>query len=557
MNDRSLGEGWVPARGRRLSIVMERASEWSSSILVKETRQALRGKQFVWTYFALLIVAGVWTMLGLTLSGAEGDSSEAGPLLFYGFGVILGFPLGLIIPFGAYRSLAHEFDDGTIQLISITSMKPYQIIAGKLGSSVLQMLVYLSVLAPCITFTYLLRGINLFQIGIAMLICILGSLCLSSFGLFLASITRSRMASVGISVAFVVLLVWLYTIWIAGLNVLTFLAPNMADADSESVILFAFFAVAASTTALLFAGAASQISFPADNRSTLIRIMMLIQQTLLLAVFLASLELGNYQEVYAVYAMIFGHYWLVMGSFLAGESPELSRRVRRTLPQTSVTKRLFSLFYPGPGRGYLFAMANLWACTVMLAMAAIFDQQLTSAVNRTKARSDVALGLFATSVYASFFLTSVFLLVTWLNRFRGLRPGPPAAVIVALVLVVFATVSGLLIQYNFLPTSNRNIWSEIQILNWYWTCNDIFDKGKFSDSFATVCLFAIVVVIFVLVAVTIAARELLQIRTATPDRVLAEKRRTKPRELAPGESLDEIFGRVKSDEAPARSTAAN
>jgi len=34
-----------------------------------------------------------------------------------------------------------------------------QIISGKLGSAALQVLVYLSALAPCLAFTYLLRGL--------------------------------------------------------------------------------------------------------------------------------------------------------------------------------------------------------------------------------------------------------------------------------------------------------------------------------------------------------------------------------------------------------------
>ena len=102
----------------------DRLSEWCSSILVKETRQALKSRQFIWTYFVLLVCVGVWTVLGLAVAY---DQYRAGRQLLFGFMVILGFPLGLIIPFGAYRSLAREFEDGTINLISITTMRPYQI----------------------------------------------------------------------------------------------------------------------------------------------------------------------------------------------------------------------------------------------------------------------------------------------------------------------------------------------------------------------------------------------------------------------------------------------
>ena len=99
----------------------ETCSEWCSSILVKETRQALKSRQFIWTYIVLLVCVGVWTVIGLTFSG---NSYQIGPTLLIGFFMILGFPLAVIIPFSAYRSLAREFEDGTISLISITTMKP-------------------------------------------------------------------------------------------------------------------------------------------------------------------------------------------------------------------------------------------------------------------------------------------------------------------------------------------------------------------------------------------------------------------------------------------------
>ena len=188
----------------------ERLSEWCSSILVKETRQALKSRQFIWTYLALMICVGVWTVFGLASSRNQYD---AGRDLLAGFWVILGFPLALIIPFSAYRSLSREFEDGTINLISITTMKPYQIVTGKFGSAVLQMLTYLSVLAPCICFTYLLRGISISQIVLGLLICVGGSICLTVLGLFLAGVFRSRTLGVGVSVLFVLFLGWLYYGW--------------------------------------------------------------------------------------------------------------------------------------------------------------------------------------------------------------------------------------------------------------------------------------------------------------------------------------------------------
>ena len=51
-----------------------------------------------------------------------------------------------------------EREDGTYELLSITSLSSRQIVTEKLGSSLIQMLVYYATLAPCIAFTYLFAG---------------------------------------------------------------------------------------------------------------------------------------------------------------------------------------------------------------------------------------------------------------------------------------------------------------------------------------------------------------------------------------------------------------
>ncbi len=102
------------------------------------------------TYFALLVA------VSLTILLQDNSSHRVAPIVVFLW--VLGFTLAFVIPFIAFRSLSSEFEGDTLQLVSITTMKPYQIVLGKPGSAVLQMLIYLSVLAPCIMFTYLLRG---------------------------------------------------------------------------------------------------------------------------------------------------------------------------------------------------------------------------------------------------------------------------------------------------------------------------------------------------------------------------------------------------------------
>ena len=160
----------------RLDPFVDKSSDRFSSILVKETRQATKSRHFVWTFFATIIITLVVTFVVL----AEGSrSNQLGPTLLMGYLVVLGLPLMIIVPMSTFQSLSAEHGDGTLQLISITTMKPSEIIIGKLCSSILQILIYMSVLAPCVTFTFLLRGVDVYQI-ILSLLCAFGcsvSLC--------------------------------------------------------------------------------------------------------------------------------------------------------------------------------------------------------------------------------------------------------------------------------------------------------------------------------------------------------------------------------------------
>ncbi len=59
------------------------------------------------------------------------------------------------------------------------------------------------------------------------------------------------------------------------------------------------------------------------------------------------------------FAMASGFYWFILGSMLNGEQPQMSRRVMRGLPQSSVGRLFLTWLNPGPASGYMFAVANL------------------------------------------------------------------------------------------------------------------------------------------------------------------------------------------------------
>jgi len=270
--------------------ILHRFRDWLSdlfsSIMVKEARQALKSYQFFVTYSIVIVAVAIWTILmffGDYNTYRQTNSEDLSNYLFHGYCVILGIPLCVIVPFSAFRSLAREYEDGTIQLISITTMKPYQIVLGKLSTAILQMVIYLSVIAPCIALTYMLDGISYPLIGLVLLIAVGGSIFLTILGLLLAGASKSYALGMGISVFFVLGLGILYLAWLGILAEMLsgygFNANNLLSNDGQLGIygMAAFFG---SIAVVMLTAAAAQISFESDNRSTPIRIAILFQLTL-------------------------------------------------------------------------------------------------------------------------------------------------------------------------------------------------------------------------------------------------------------------------------------
>ena len=353
---------WLARFDRRL----EELGEWLNPILVKECRQALKSRQFVITFSLVLLCGWLWSIVGIALLGPGVYYSFDGPEMFYGYYVILAFPLIVIVPYGAFRSLAGEREDRTYELLSITTLEPRQIVSGKLASATVQMMVYLSAISPCLAFTYMLRGIDIVTILFVLLYLFLTSLALSLIALLIATISRERHWQIVLSVVVVVGLAFVFIgrigDWPCGSEREYIQSGGQGVLDRPcgggNGLCEHFRAV--------FCAASAQLTFASDNRSTALRVCMLAQHVLFtgwmgyaVAYAMGQFQLYLMSEPLVVYMSMAAIYWFFMGSFMTGESPNLSPRVQRGLPQSGLARTLFTWFNPGPATGYVFAMCNV------------------------------------------------------------------------------------------------------------------------------------------------------------------------------------------------------
>jgi hypothetical protein len=349
----------------RLIALTERANP----ILVKETRQALKSRQFVVTFLVVLVACWIVSFVAVAWIGPEIYYAASGPtLLIWYFGILI-FPLALIVPYTAFRSLAAEQEENTYDLLSITTLGSRQIVSGKLMSAMVQMLVYLCAVSPCVAFTFLLRGVDAITTAVLLTVAVMGSLGLSMCALLIGAVARVRGTQVVISVALVLGLAGAFIAGIALGTVIIQAGSTVVREPEFWLAAFGFLTLYVTTFGLLHSAAAAQIAFVSENRSTPLRRWMMAQQACFCGwvgagLYAAGGDTGALPEIVSVAGAFAVMYWYIMGAMLTGEWPHLSRRVQRSLPKSTFGRTFLSLFNPGPGAGYLFAIANLTALTL-------------------------------------------------------------------------------------------------------------------------------------------------------------------------------------------------
>lgn len=507
----------------RLEQWIEKAGERLNPILVKEARQALKSKQFSITFALLLICGWGWSLIGVTFSSAP-HYVASGPEMLIGYFWVLAFPLIVIVPFSAFRSLAAEREDGTYELLSITTLTARQIVGGKLGSAVLQMMVYLSALSPCIAFTYLLRGVDIVTIGLFLLYLFLASLLLSVVGLLLATLTRARHWQSVLSVLLIIGLFLVYIYSVAGVTSMLIWQPSLpVDEPYFWIGQATFWTTYASYFVLFFVAAAARINFASENRSTALRIVMLAQQTLLVGWIMWYWLAEREDEVWFVLLTLGAIHWAVMGALMTGESAQLSQRVRRSLPQSLLARMLLTGLNPGPGSGYLLAVTNMLSLVLLTVLAISVGRisGFTGAPNNSRA---IWFGILAFCYLVSY-LGAGRLLIMLIRRVATCTLS--AALLIQLLLVMAGTAAPLLFQYSLVEFYDYD-YSVLQLTNPFWTLAVTADGDIFSH---TVQLLALNVPLVPLLLVASASVLLPLNLIATADEVRLQREETPVRVL--------------------------
>jgi hypothetical protein len=384
-----------------------------------------------------------------------------------------------------------------------------------------------SALTPCLAFTYLLRGVDLATIIVLLAYAFFCSLGLSMVGLLLATATQNRVSQVFMSVGFIVMLLFACFLALTGAYEAIFSGFGFRLLDSEPfwIITAVFATLYATTFALAFHAAAGMITFSTENRSTPLRICMLVQQ----AAWVGWISFGWIHDQLQLQGLVFlimfaGMYWYIMGTMLTSERPEMSQRVKRQLPSTKLGRVLFTWLNPGPGSGYMFVIANTTGLAVVCVLGMIASSFSTAAAAGWPGSDEVLLLLVIGWGYLVAYLGLGMLVIAALRRVAEVT-------MLASVLVHFLVLlagSGIPAVVQAMSVEMRDLdYSFMQITNPFWSLTHISDGG-IAEGYVLVLIVPAAAICMLLLNLRGVVRELLEVRIAPPPRVVADEAELHP-----------------------------
>jgi hypothetical protein len=420
----------------RLLNWLDRRSDNLSPLVVKEARQVVRGREFVFSFLISLIAGLVIAMGGA--SAALAGSSTSGRPTFAALIGCLAF-LGLaVVPLGAFNTLRQERAEQTLELITLTTLSSRRIIVGKLLAQSVKLMTLFAALAPFLAMSFLLGGIDFTTILVALVVLYMGSVWAGAFCLFLSTVFKSRAASglmfgaMGLVVLFLLFVgMTLFRAASLGLAMPAALGlgVDIAARIKEFSVLASFWL---STLANLVLLAENRLSLATEDTVTPLRIGLFVQFMLMIFWAFLLLFTSNRSDGPEVLSVLGTIHLALVSVFVVTEEMSVPRRVLLRIRGAS-SWSLLRLFGPGAGRG---------AAYILVQMAMLIGMLVICAATPADQRR-----LFASCGYICFF-TGVPALAFWrFWRFEPARVTPFKLRVAVLCSVAAAMVLPDIIHY--------------------------------------------------------------------------------------------------------------
>ena len=122
-----------------------RIDDLCSPVLVKEVRQALRGRSFAFGFTVSLGLAGVMVAVALLEVGQGPGGRVVLPIFF-----VLNAALFVFVPFHAHQAMRQEDAEGARDLLALSPLGPWRVVLGKLAAALVVAALILAAFLPFI-----------------------------------------------------------------------------------------------------------------------------------------------------------------------------------------------------------------------------------------------------------------------------------------------------------------------------------------------------------------------------------------------------------------------
>ncbi len=390
-------------------------------IVVKELRQAVQSRLVISILFLFLAANVAIVSIYLMTHEQLGGNRMDGESLFMTLFGVLVFTCMVFVPLYAGIRLTTERNDANIDLLFITTIRPGAIIRGKFSAAVALTVLIYSTCMPFLTFTYLLRGIDLPSIFFALGTALALTAAVTMLAIFAGSVSAGWLIRLllGGGLLFIMYRTFVQTMEFCEYTVRSGLATLFGEPEAWAriglIILMGLTAVG-----LLYLLAVAAISSKSSNRMFGIRLYATVVW------FLYGVVLTIWSSVDATSGPITvwmeNSVWLFSAAlvFIMSERERWTPRVRRRIPRGGLMRFLAWLMYTGSAGG------AIW-CAVIVA-------------------GTLVVGLAASSGAADFAATS----------FGGYRQPPAAMLLVLPGIFLYAwcySMAGLFARRIFAPNS--------------------------------------------------------------------------------------------------------
>lgn len=351
------------------AVTREDFGDWLSPMVVKEIRQTLRRRTFVWPF---VIFHGLLALLGI-IGAALGESSQKMPDITGAmFWVLAGALLLVLIPMSGLTAIFAEKKANTLELLLLSGLSPWRIVLGKWAAVVGQELIVFFSMIPYVVLRYFLGGVALVEETQTILImlgagCVVGAVAVSMSALF-----SPAMRGLVLLILVVVGLSGSGTFVRSG----TSLSPSGGGLGAGWSDVAMVIVTSGLLTWLALEFAAARIASPAENHALRIRLGAMAAAGLIIVLLvlgeIGSFSISNLME-FAMLVLMVVYYTAATASVFEPlrALPVLYRPMGRIWGLRAMMPCLFA---PGWPSGLIFALLTL----VPLKLAILWSQAASS-----------------------------------------------------------------------------------------------------------------------------------------------------------------------------------